>query len=74
MEVTSPVKLALVVTVAAFPVTEPLIGAVTVKPVSVPTEVIAGCAAVVTVAAVVADVAVVAVAASVAVAAFPVVF
>jgi len=34
---TSPVKFALVVTVAAFPVTLPTIGAVTVKPVNVPT-------------------------------------
>ena len=56
--VTTPVKLALVVTVAALPVVEPeapvtlpAIGAVTVNPVNVPTLVIAGCAAVVTVAA-----------------------
>lgn len=37
--VTSPVKLALVVTVAAFPVTLPAIGAVTVRVARVPTEV-----------------------------------
>ena len=42
------------VAVAALPVMLPAIGFVTVKPVSVPTLVIAGCAAVVTVPAVVA--------------------
>ena len=56
---------------AALPVTLPAIGAVTDKPVSAPTEVIAGCAGVVTVPAVVALVAVVAL---FAVAAFPVMF
>ena len=56
--VTGPVKLAFVVTVAALPVMLPAIGAVTVNPVKVPTEVMAGCAAVVTVPAVVAVVAV----------------
>ena len=56
--VTGPVKLALVVTVAALPVILPAMGAVTVNPVNVPTEVMAGCAAVVTVPAVVAVVAV----------------
>ena len=61
--VTGPVKLALVVTVAALPVMLPAMGAVTVNPVNVPTEVMAGCAAVVTVPAVVALLAVVAVAA-----------
>ena len=52
--VIGPVRLAFVVTVAALPVTLPAIGAVTVNPVNVPTEVMAGCAAVVTVPAVVA--------------------
>jgi hypothetical protein len=52
--------LASAVAVAALPVTLPDIGAVTVSPLKVPTEVIAGCAAVVTVPAVVALVAVVA--------------
>ena len=42
VEVTSPVKFAFVVTVAALPVTLPAIGLVTVKPVNVPTDVIAG--------------------------------
>ena len=68
--VTVPAVVALVA-VAALPLTLPVIVALTVKPVSVPTDVIAGCAAVVTVPAVVALVAVVAV---VAVAALPVVF
>jgi hypothetical protein len=71
VEVICPVRFAFVVTVAALPLTLPVIVALTVKPVSVPTDVIAGCAAVVTVPAVVALVAVVAV---VAVAALPVVF
>ena len=57
------------VTVAADPVTLPAIGAVTVRPVKVPTDVIDGWAAVVTVPAVVAEVALVAL---VAVAALPV--
>lgn len=52
--VMGPIRFALVVTVAALPVTLPAIGAVTVNPVKVPTEVIAGCAAAVTVPAVVA--------------------
>ena len=46
------------VAVPALPVTLPVIGAVTVNPLRVPTEVIVGCAAVVTVPAVVAVVAV----------------
>ena len=49
--VTSPVKFALVVTDPAVPVMLPLIGAVTVKPVKVPTLVIDGWADAVTVAA-----------------------
>lgn len=58
------------VAVPELPVTLPAIGALTVRPVNVPTEVIAGWAAVVTVPAVVAAVAFVAL---VAVAAFPVI-